>query len=1174
MKISGIDFPKPLLDALRDGNLVVFAGAGVSMGEPAGLPDFRSLAMTVAEGTGEVLAKGEPEDGFLGRLQDKGVDVHKIAAQELLKDDPQPTSLHQDLLSLYSKPESVRLVTTNFDMLFERGAETALESEPVIFRAPALPLGTKFNGIVHVHGSVDREAEMVLTDKDFGRAYLTERWAGRFVVDLFRTYTVLFVGYSHSDVVMKYIARALPPTETEPRFALTDDATDGRWQTFNIRPIAYAKYPGDNHQALYDGISGLAKHVRRGVLDWRREIVAIAGSSPSIDEEAMDIIGESLSDTVRTKFFTDAASDPEWIDWLDRNNYLEKLFRTGEPGDLSGQERCLAWWLAERFARNDADRLLVLMSRHGTRLHPDLWTALGATVGTNTDPPLSAETMARWVSLLLATAPSIQGNRILPELADRCIELGLTDCVVEIFDAMAAPRLELKPGIDVPGFVTELKFIPETALAYQYHELDRLWRKGLKPNLSLVAESLLSAMVQNLSGQHHTLRSWQWAARDWDPISFGRHGIEPHPQDRHPESINVLIDAARDCLDYLVTERTVVAAGWCNSLIEAEAPILRRLAVRALSIRQDLTADEKSEWMLSSIGLYDFEAHHETLRAMKAIYPDVSPDQRQAIVKEILAFTWINAEGENEERHTAYRHFAWLNWLQTCDPDCMLVREALEDVLQRHPDFQPSEYPDLTHWTTSGGLVASPSPWNVDNLLAEPAGQWVERLLSTDDAMSIKVDRYDLLSKVGEAATQDFEWGLELADALAESGNWDTDIWSPLIRAWACELDEDRHRQVLIRLARPEIHSNHPRAVADVLQSLVKDGGLTYATSLLGEANRIATALWVSLDRNDPLEEEANWFNRALDHPAAIITQFWLESLSLSIRQQGTRPESLGDEYYPMLSTVIQDTSLPGRLGKSVLASQLSFISDVDEAWAAKNLIPLFENSAGPDCQAVWHGLLYGIIRPHIAKMLEDAFIETLPSMDRLFPGGGGQRRQFIRAYTDMVTYFIEAPLTSWIPKFFEKATSEDRYYFAWHVGRNLAEMSDSQRLEWWNRWLKEYWLNRCQGVPAKLDASEVEAMLEWLPDFGRIYSDAVGCATRMPNTPLEHGTIISAINDGELWSAYPEATADLLLYLAKSGSSNWIWHGGTKLMNKLLDGELDKDLKSELKEIKASLSL
>ena len=54
---------------------------------------------------------------------------------------------------------------------------------------------------------------MVLTAKDFGRAYLTESggWARRFLVDLFANYTVLFVGYSHSDAIMTYLTPSLPP---------------------------------------------------------------------------------------------------------------------------------------------------------------------------------------------------------------------------------------------------------------------------------------------------------------------------------------------------------------------------------------------------------------------------------------------------------------------------------------------------------------------------------------------------------------------------------------------------------------------------------------------------------------------------------------------------------------------------------------------------------------------------------------------------------------------------------------------------------------------------------------------------------------------------------------------------------------------------------------------------
>ena len=52
LKISNVDFPEPLLNALRGGRLVIFSGAGVSMGSPANLPNFRRLADQVATGTG------------------------------------------------------------------------------------------------------------------------------------------------------------------------------------------------------------------------------------------------------------------------------------------------------------------------------------------------------------------------------------------------------------------------------------------------------------------------------------------------------------------------------------------------------------------------------------------------------------------------------------------------------------------------------------------------------------------------------------------------------------------------------------------------------------------------------------------------------------------------------------------------------------------------------------------------------------------------------------------------------------------------------------------------------------------------------------------------------------------------------------------------------------------
>jgi NAD-dependent SIR2 family protein deacetylase len=172
IRLGSIDFDDGVLDAIRNSNLVIFAGAGVSMGAPSNLSSFWKLTCDVAQGTG--LAPIEPLDRFLGQLQHRKVAVHERAAQFLSPTGSAPNALHQDLLRIFRTAERVRLVTTNFDLHFETAARMVFGSTPDVYKAPALPLGYDFNGIVHVHGALPRTQEMVLTDADFGRAYLTE----------------------------------------------------------------------------------------------------------------------------------------------------------------------------------------------------------------------------------------------------------------------------------------------------------------------------------------------------------------------------------------------------------------------------------------------------------------------------------------------------------------------------------------------------------------------------------------------------------------------------------------------------------------------------------------------------------------------------------------------------------------------------------------------------------------------------------------------------------------------------------------------------------------------------------------------------------------------------------------------------------------------------------------
>ena len=85
---------------------------------------------------------------------------------------------------------------------------------------------------------------LVLTDADFGRAYLRDGWARGFLVDLFLHFTVLFVGYRHEDPILKYLARALPAETTKPRFTMTGEGNNSQhWQY-----LASHQYPIQNYK--------------------------------------------------------------------------------------------------------------------------------------------------------------------------------------------------------------------------------------------------------------------------------------------------------------------------------------------------------------------------------------------------------------------------------------------------------------------------------------------------------------------------------------------------------------------------------------------------------------------------------------------------------------------------------------------------------------------------------------------------------------------------------------------------------------------------------------------------------------------------------------------------------------------------------------------------------------
>ncbi|UVE16130.1 DUF4020 domain-containing protein [Pseudomonas sp. LS44] len=1128
VKLGAIEFDDCIFDAMRDDRLVIFAGAGVSMGPPSNLASFEKLTSDIAQGTG--LVPSNPLDRFLGQLQHRKVNVHERAAQLLSPSGSAPNALHHDLLRLFRVSNHVRLVTTNFDLHFETAAHALFGVVPEIYRAPALPLGYNFAGIVHLHGALPHAQNLVLTDADFGRAYLTEGWARRFLVDAFRRYTVLFVGYSHNDVVMNYLARALPASGVAGRFALTNE--DGSWDLLGIKPIRFNTGSGaDAYKELYDGIQKLAERSTRGALDWQTRLTDLGSRVPPADEEAIGEVEQALREVHTTRFLVGVARDVEWPKWLDARNHLDALF---DAADLSERDRLLAWWLAEHFAIEHPEMMFDLVAAHGLRINPVLWWSIGRELGVTKDKPLDNSALKRWVTILLASAPSTADHHVLMWLAERCASNEIFQLTLKVFLHMSQHRLAIRPGIvwhDGDDNERDRRLDADCILRADHWSLNEIWINHIQSHMALIAQPLLSGITSRLEDIHHDLAAWDKASPEWDPVSYGRSAIEPHEQDRYPEAIDVVIDAARDALEWLAANAPTLLDAWIERLVTSNVPLLRRLSIHAVIVHTCKSADERLRWLLDRVGLHELSEHHEVHRMAALNYAAASDGVRQAVVDAVLAHILPTSDDRPGEMQTARSHFNWLSWLLQSKPDCSLAEAALTPIKAQFPDWRPSEHPDLTHWAGSAGWVGFQSPWSVEQMLARDPLEQIEDLLTFNGSRFDGPDRDGLIVAVREACKQKASWAFALAGVLVERSLWTSDLWPAVIGGLQeSELTVDGWRALLEVASNPELHTSHAYDIASLLYALVRDGGKPFALDLLECANAIALPVWGVLEPYEQDEEIDDWLSRAINRPAGKIVEFWINGLSLLLSGKTGTERVLPENYRQWFTMVVQDPTSKGGLGRSLLASQTAFLFSLDEIWAQQHIVSLFIDVDRQKFAQAWDGfLVWGRLYPALVEALMPAFISAIESLGTVLPK---QRHRFVEFYTALAVFHVADPMQQLLPALFQHGSLEDRTGFAAHLGYFLRQMQQDAKQRLWDSWLHLYWQDRLQGVLAVLDEAEIRKMLEWLPYLGDAFPSAVSLSIRAPTIQIEHSSLLYELRDNESVTRYPDETAELLIYL------------------------------------------
>lgn len=336
---DGPDIPNALIAEQQRGNVLFVCGAGVSMA--AGLPSFKALVKGVYHRLGEDWEPHPAEHAIMsdgGRLAGQYDRVLRILERRLNASDvrnsrgmrqrirkaveeelkPKPSSNlshHLALLELSAGGDGGRrLLTTNFDTLFERGWVENTGTQLLSHAGPAMPRqGTgAFEGVLHLHGRIeDRDlnldgTDLVLTSAEFGDAYLRSGWATRYVYDLARACSLVLFGYSADDPPMRYLLEVLeddraryPDLKPVYAFAHSPDGDERLerelWRAKGIEAIPYRTTSGSDHDSLYATLQEWRRYAADPTA-WRerrlREIFATNPAAIGTDAiaEAIDLI--------------------------------------------------------------------------------------------------------------------------------------------------------------------------------------------------------------------------------------------------------------------------------------------------------------------------------------------------------------------------------------------------------------------------------------------------------------------------------------------------------------------------------------------------------------------------------------------------------------------------------------------------------------------------------------------------------------------------------------------------------------------------------------------------------------------------------------------------------------------------------------------------------------------
>jgi hypothetical protein len=1138
MRLHDVDLPQAVIDAQKRGELVLFAGAGVSIDAPSNYPNFLDLA-TELGGTAYPIRDHELIDRYLGRLAEHGIAVHDRVKNRLSDPRSRPNHLHDAIVRLFGSTSAIRIVTTNFDDHFQGGALSVFGDAPEIYRAPALPLGDDFKGIVHLHGSVlDDAKRLVLTDADFGRAYLTQGWARRFVQQLFSKFVVLFVGYSHQDLPLLYLARGIAAAEDGPgRYALTSPTADTDWLNLGIKPVHYPMRvpPLARHGALGDCLAKWAEIANLGSLGNEARIKGIVTSDRPVSIEDEDFLNQSLLDISTLRYFTRHAEDPRWLEWISERSEFSAIFVPGATLNESSAE--LASWFAERFAISHFAVAIDLVRRKKQTLSPHLWHGLTQAFhryNTAGDP------LRFWAPILLETMPANAHSDFLAYMIEHCTVPDDQHTILQLFRKLGGPTLKVKRRFFPPEDGKPAVPDAEVVLVGQDYWMSHAYRTKIHPNLDVFAKGL--ALIVTAAFEEARSLLLMYGKADPDPISFSRGSVNSRIQDFLHNGFSVLIDAGADVLKWANEHQPKLASALIGQWIESDAPILQRLAIGGMTGHPSLTRDEKLSWVISNRVIEGFGLKNETFALLAEVYGASSKKIRAEFLAQAEA-AMIRA-GEDYERS---EFFNLLSWLHARAPKCTLAAKKLRLIQKRHPQWKVREHPDFYSWISGGAVQAGPdSPipasqiaaMNLEALIAETT-----RLAGVKDMFGDSL-KGGFLQEVARTVAGNFAWSEGVAQEALANANVPVEIWSALLRGWSTNHTPEEWGSLLVTVERLEpVYSSVLYELSSLLKGAVerKEGGLP--VDLLDTALARTNAVWTACAAHEQALPEAaeNWVTVAINRTTGYLLDFYFEALRLLWPNRGQEQVRI-QLILQALETAIDGDSPASEVASILVAAKAGLLAEIALDWYSEHVLPLLATSAtARSSQQSWDGyLVWGSWTQAMLPGLIPAHMRHLPQIK----GESNDRSHMFCGHLAGFAVFgaIDPIENGWLDEFLTRSEHRERMHWVGSVTQILREADDQVKESAWDRWIERYLRRRVEANPIPLDAEESGAMCEWALILQPRYAEIVELLLTGPAPGVKRDMFYYRLQEAALLNRAPALTARFLTALLSLEDGHDLW--------------------------------